>query len=220
MNGSTAQELLARTHALLLDFDGPVCSVFAGIPANTVAEQLRVVLADEGHAQLPAAVRATSDPFDVFRYAATLGQAEARYVEAAFTAHELEAITTAEPTPGAHDLIHSWHQSGRPLAIVSNNSTQAVRTYLDLHALAHQINYVSARTSSDVALLKPDPHLINQAVTALDVEPEACTLIGDSLTDIEAAHAARTAILGYANKPHKTGPMGDAGAQAVITTLG
>ena len=38
----------------------------------------------------------------VLVYAADLGDNEAHYVYAAFTAHELEAIATAQPTPGAH----------------------------------------------------------------------------------------------------------------------
>lgn len=34
--------------AVLLDFDGPVCSVFAGYPASRVAENLRVALTTRG----------------------------------------------------------------------------------------------------------------------------------------------------------------------------
>jgi hypothetical protein len=31
-----------------------------------------------------------------------------RYVNAAFTAHEVEVITTAHPTPAEHDLTRTW----------------------------------------------------------------------------------------------------------------
>lgn len=80
-----------------------------------------------------------------FHYAAFLGKDEARYVEAAFTAHEVEAISGAVPEPGAHDLITAWHESGRPLAIVSNNSAPAISAYLDLYDLRALIDVVSAR---------------------------------------------------------------------------
>ena len=96
----TLRHILARTTALLMDFDGPVCSVFAGLPAATVVNQLCVVLADGGHTDLPAHLATSDDPFEVLTYAATLGEAEVHYVNAAFTAHELEAIATARPTPG------------------------------------------------------------------------------------------------------------------------
>jgi phosphoglycolate phosphatase len=33
--------IIARTRYLLLDFDGPICSIFGGLPAPTVAEKLR-----------------------------------------------------------------------------------------------------------------------------------------------------------------------------------
>lgn len=33
--------------------------------------------------------------------------------------------------------------------------------------------------------------------------PDQCVMIGDSATDIEAAHAARVAAIAYANKPGK-----------------
>lgn len=214
-----AEETLAHVRALLLDFDGPVCSVFAGIPAAVVASQLRGILADGGHTNLPEPVATSEDPFDVFRYAVTLGDDEARYVEAAFTAHEVEAITTAAPTPGAHDLIQAWHQSGRPLAIVSNNSTAAINTYLDLYNLRQSVDLISARTSADASQLKPRPHLLHQAATVVDILPAECAFIGDSLSDIEAAYAAGVQFIGYANKPGKRAKFIAAGADTITEVL-
>lgn len=45
--------ILTNTHALLLDFDSPICSVFAGYPAHFIADHLREVLAESGHSRLP-----------------------------------------------------------------------------------------------------------------------------------------------------------------------
>lgn len=212
-------EVLAQARALLLDFDGPICSVFAGIPDHVVADQLRGVLADGGHTNLPETVATSNDPFDVFRYAATLGPDEARYVEAAFTAHEVEAISTATPTEGAHDLIQTWHESGRPLAIVSNNSATAVGVYLDLYGLRPSVDAISARTSPDPTHLKPHPFLLHQALTALDTAPAECAFIGDSLTDLEAADAAGVPFIGYANKPGKHARFVGAEADAIADVL-
>ncbi|MGI6873928.1 HAD family hydrolase [Amycolatopsis sp. 3B14] len=214
----TAAELLDQAGALLLDFDGPVCSVFAGIPAPVVAEQLRTVLADAGHAS-PEPVASSSDPFDVLEYAASLSDDDARYVEAAFTAHEVEAMTTAAPTEGAHELMQAWHGSGRPLAIVSNNSAAAISAYLDFYGLRPLVNVVSARESADVQLLKPRPHLLNQAVRRLGLPAERCVFVGDSLTDIEAAKAAGVLSIGYANKPGKRERFTSAGADAITEVL-
>ncbi|RKT52031.1 HAD family hydrolase [Saccharothrix australiensis] len=211
------RHILATTDALLLDFDGPVCSIFANVPAHHVAGQLRRVLAEAGHTELPAEVEKTADPFDVLIHAATLGSDQAHHVESSLRAHEVEAATTAEPTPGAHDLIRTWHATGRKLAIVSNNSQAAVNTYLHQHELNPFVHFVSARTDPNPALLKPSPHLIGQASAALTTPPPKCTLIGDSLTDLRATRAARTRAIGYANKPGKA-DLFTAEHPAAITT--
>jgi phosphoglycolate phosphatase len=210
-------DFFGHAGALLLDFDGPVCSVFAGLPALAVAAQLRAVLAQGGH-ELPAAVTAVADPFDVLAYATTLGGDEARCVEAAFAAREVDAIATARPTPGAHDLMAAWHATGRPLTIVSNNSAQAINAYLDRHNLHHLVTTVAARTGPATPL-KPDPHLVRQALEALSAAPHLAVLIGDSTTDITAATTAGTRSIGYANKPGKHQALTAAGATTVVTTL-
>jgi beta-phosphoglucomutase-like phosphatase (HAD superfamily) len=104
-------------------------------------------------------------------------------------------------------------------ALVSNNSARAVRTYLELHGLDDRIEFVSARTSADPALLKPDPHLIEQAMAGLGASPEECVLIGDSTTDMQAANRAGTDSIGYANRPGKHDSLTAAGATAVVSSL-
>ncbi|GAA2789030.1 HAD family hydrolase [Crossiella cryophila] len=195
----------------MLDFDGPVCSVFSGFPAPVVADQLRELLAAGGHTDLPA----SGDPFDVLRHAAVLGPEAAHRVEAALRAHEAKATGNAEPTPGAVDLISAWRQTGRPLAIVSNNSAAAIESYLGLHGLHRDIDAISARAQPDPALLKPNPHLVDAAAAMLGVPIGECVLVGDSVTDIEAAHAAGARTIGYANKPGKDARLAKAGADAI-----
>jgi phosphoglycolate phosphatase len=215
----TLRRILANTEALLLDFDGPICSVFAGFPASIVADQLRQILTESSQVELPPRVAASGDPFDVLSYAATLGTDVARYVEAAFRAHELEAISTATPTPAAHDLIIKWNKSNRPLAIVSNNSIVAIETYLKIYRLKQFVEYISARSSSDVALLKPNPYLIDRAVTVLGVAATEVAFIGDSKTDIKAAKAANVKIIGYANKPWKYNQFAALQADALTSSI-
>ncbi|MEU7788612.1 HAD-IA family hydrolase [Amycolatopsis sp. NPDC049159] len=201
----------------MIDFDGPVCAVFGGIPAHSVAEQLRQVLVDGGLHELPASVTATSDPFDVLHFAATIGPEEARYVEAAFTAHEVEAASTATPTEGAHRLIRDWQAAGNRIAIVSNNSVLAIETYLNLYDLRKSIDLVSARQGPNTATLKPNPHLLLRAIAKFKAKPSDCVFIGDSVSDIEAAKAARVPSIGYANKPEKLSTL--AMADAITETM-
>lgn len=215
----TLRSILANTGALLLDFDGPICSVFAGFPAHVVADQLRDILDEGGHRNLPDEVAKSEDPFDVLKYASTLGTNELRYIEAAFRAHEAEAISTATPTPGAHELICRWKATNLPLAIVSNNSITSINAYLKLHKLHSKVDYIAARTNADVDLLKPSPYLVNRALRALEAGAANATLIGDSVTDIKAAQAAGIRSIGYANKPEKVIKLSTAGADAITTEI-
>jgi hypothetical protein len=50
------RQLAERTRVVLLDFDGPVRSIFAGYPALTIAGELRQLLVDQG-VTLPSTCR-------------------------------------------------------------------------------------------------------------------------------------------------------------------
>jgi len=207
--------IIARTRYLLLDFDGPICSIFGGLPAPTVAAQLRKLFTSP----LPDEIANTPDPIEVFYYSATVSDEMAARVEAEMADLEVAAVPTAEPTPYLHEVIASARESGRIIGVVSNNGPRAVNAYLDRHGLSDGITLVVARTSHDPALLKPSPYLINEAVRGLEAILVATTLVGDSFTDIEAAHSANVASIGYANKSGKRERMTQLQAGAVITSM-
>jgi hypothetical protein len=87
------------------------------------------------------------------------------------------------------------------------------------HGLDDRISLVVARTNYDPTLLKPSPHLITQAVEALDAEPGDCTLVGDSVTDVQGARLASVQSIGYANQPGQRERLSEAGAGAIINSL-
>jgi HAD superfamily hydrolase (TIGR01509 family) len=211
-------DIIAATRHLFLDFDGPICSIFAGLKPETIATGLRDIITAHDIA-MPADVIAATDPFGVFTWAATVSPDLAAEIESAMTDLEVSAVPTAEPTPGVHGVITSCRESGRTITVVSNNSDRAVRAYLTRHALDGPISTVIARTTPDPTLLKPCPHLLEQAIIASGAEPDACALVGDQLSDIEAARHAGTHSIGYANKPGKAESFANAGAGAVITSL-
>jgi phosphoglycolate phosphatase-like HAD superfamily hydrolase len=115
--------------------------------------------------------------------------------------------------------VTACQNPGRSVAIVSNNSSRAVRSYLTRHGLGDRIGLVIARTNHDPTLLKPSPYLITQAVEALGADPAECTLVGDSVTDVQGAHLASVQSIGYANKPGKRQRLAAAGAGAIINSL-
>lgn len=215
---SELRDVLAETRNLLLDFDGPVCSVFAGYPATIVADELRQLIAAHNIA-LPADILAESDPVQLLRIAAGLGDASlTSQLADALRDAEIVATDRAEPTPHLRDVLGSAIDTGRRLAIVSNNSTAAIDKYLNLHGLRTAFDRVVGRSDGmQPHLLKPSTHLVMLAIIRMDAESWRTTLVGDSATDIAAARAAGIRSIGYANSPAKRTALSD--ADVVIDSL-
>ncbi|GAA3772202.1 HAD family hydrolase [Micromonospora maritima] len=217
MTAADLAKVIDRARVILLDFDGPVCSIFAQRPAPTVAHELRRLLVDQG-VTLPPEILAERDPLAVLRFTATLGRpAVVRLVDEAMTREEVTAARTATPTPYGREVIVAAQQTGRRVAVVSNNSAKSVHAYLSARRLSSYVHPVIGRPEAAPERMKPDPFPVREAVRELGAEPAECVLVGDSETDIEAAHAAGVTAIGYANKPGKRERF--AAAEAVIDSM-
>ena len=201
MTGQAIEQIISRARHLLLDFDGPVCSVFAGTAASQVAEKLRHTVKTAGFA-LPREAEQESDPLEVFRAVAALGPQAAATAQQLLTTFESRAVETARPTPGSVDLIITAYRTGRTVTIVSNNSTAAIMKYLADHLLSDYIRAVFGR-DDDPALMKPSPYRVREAVSSLGADPHECAFVGDSDSDVLAGRLACVPVIGYANKPVK-----------------
>jgi phosphoglycolate phosphatase len=211
--------ILARTRHLLLDFDGPICDFYPGQTGRPVAGQLRQHLRDQHESPLPDDIADTDSPIEVFTYAASISPELAASTEAELTALEITAATAAVPNEHVRDLLAACRDSGRTVTVVSNVSTAAIHAYLAHHGLDSLVTQVNGRSSPDASLLKPSPYLIEQALTALRADPATCAIVGDSSTDIESAHQAGIAGIGYASDPGTHEQMVAAHADAIVTNL-
>ncbi len=220
MAGEHLRDLLSQVRTLLLDFDGPVCSIFAGYPAATIADELRRLITSQG-IQVPQAVRTEDDPLQVLRGSDELGgEALAGLIGDALRDREVIATETAEPTQGFAGVLSAAEETGRRLAIVSNNSAAAVEKYLTRGGFVTEFEHISARHNGmRPHLLKPDAHLVTLALTAMHADRHSTALVGDAASDIRAAQAAGIRSIGYANKPGKQAALSEAGADTIITTL-
>ncbi|QSB15177.1 HAD-IA family hydrolase [Natronosporangium hydrolyticum] len=208
-------QVLGETGPLLLDFDGPVCALYAAVPAATVAERLCQALTDHGFT-LPRHIADEPDALAVLRHTVTFGNPKlTARVDDELRRAERHAIDSAAPTRYAREIIVAAHHAGRPLAIVSNNAESAIRAYLTAHRLARYIDHIVGRPHGDPGGMKPNPAPVHAALTALAAQPSECALIGDSTSDITAGHAAGVRTIGYANKPGKYRRLTAAGADAV-----
>lgn len=65
------------------------------------------------------------------------------------------------------------------------------------------VDGVAGRTRARAEDLKPEPYLLRRALDDRGAKPADAVLIGDSITDIQAARAAGTAVIAFANRPGK-----------------
>ncbi len=210
-------EITQRAEAVLLDFDGPLCDFFAGRSASSIATDLRHLIVSRG-VDLPDELRDENDPLALYRATTTFAAQLTETLSAALEAAEVEAAATAEATSGAADVVQACLATGRLLAIVSNNSTAAIDHYLARRDQAQHFTAIIGR-GEHPDRMKPNPLPVVRALRALNVRPSAAVLVGDSTTDIEAAHAAGFACIGYANKPGKAESLTAAGADAILTNM-
>lgn len=94
-----------------------------------------------------------------------------------------------------------------------------VLAYLTAHDLTRYVQAILGRDDPDPAKMKPDPYRVRQAIEPAAAATAECVLIGDSVTDVIAAHSAGITATGYANKPGKADQLRLAGADAVTESM-
>ncbi|MEU3950162.1 HAD-IA family hydrolase [Streptomyces sp. NPDC029526] len=216
------RDLVASARVVLWDFDGPVCRLFAGHPAERVAGDLASWLDARGLQNLLTATeRASLDPHVMVRAVdgRRPGSDLVVELEERLTQEELRAVSTALPTPYADPLIRTWTAMGARLAITTNNSPRVARDYLTSRRLAHCFApHIYGRTR-ELHRLKPDPHCIDRALSALGADPATALMVGDTPSDLSAARAAAVPFLGYARNEAKHAALREAGARVVVDSL-
>ncbi len=212
--------LVPGLQALFLDFDGPVCSVFAGLPAASVASHLREIV-ERRLGGLPASIANEDDPLQILRSVPALGMPRLTdEVSRVMRNAEQTAVATATETPHITTVLKVASEHDLQLAIVSNNSLEAISSYLQRIGLNTSIPVIVGRTARmDLAQLKPSPYLLIEALAQTRVSAEATLFVGDSTSDIHAGHSAGIRVIGFANRPQKVAALATAGADAVIETM-
>jgi HAD superfamily hydrolase (TIGR01549 family) len=219
VNRLNHNDSLVGKSLLLLDFDGPVCSVFAGYPAHQIAAEL-VTEMRKADANLAASLTGETDPMEVVRTAASsTSPGLVDHIDRQLCEAELLAVESATLTAGIVELLESAQDRGMRIGIVSNNSRDAILKYLERSGLAQHLAFVIGRPLGKPGLMKPEPFLLLQGLALGGSDPSEACFIGDSVSDIVAGRAVKVMTIGYANKPGKEDRLREAGADLVVTGL-
>lgn len=210
---TSAEELIGKAKALLLDFDGPITTLMPP-PLNAhAADGVRAALVG---IELPDEVIATTDHLAVLRFAAEHVPDRLQVIERACAEVEMACARKSDPSPEIRDLLSRAERADVPVAIVSNNSEAAVRVFLERFDWAGQIKVLSCRTPARVSRMKPDPYFVAEAARRVGVPPARCVLVGDSVADVQAGHGAGTLVVGLAKTPDRGSVLANAGSDALI----
>jgi 2-phosphoglycolate phosphatase len=91
-----------------------------------------------------------------------------------------------KPLPGALDVVRALKSKNYPLGI----ATSSGRELPFLSSWGIREDFVSIVGREDVERHKPHPECLLLSAKNLQVAPERCTYVGDSIVDIRAARAA------------------------------
>jgi HAD superfamily hydrolase (TIGR01549 family) len=208
-----------RADTILFDFDGPICRLFAVHPASRIERHLLTLLKGSGgRPDLAERWERTDDPLAVLR-AVDPGSRLAGLLEQALTEQEKLAAKSAAPTDGAEELIRELVDSGRRVAITTNNGPPAVENYLAAQGLLPFFaGHVHGRVA-DSRLLKPHPDCLERALKSTGTPREKALMIGDAVDDLRAARAAGVSFLGFSQHAARRAELHEAGAEKPVGDL-
>ncbi len=90
--------------------------------------------------------------------------------------------------PGVRELISRWHTAGVPLAVVTNKPIRFVPGLLEHLGISDFFSIVLGGDS--LAYKKPHPAPLLKVLDDYQVSADSAIMVGDSLSDVEAAAAA------------------------------
>ena len=104
-------------------------------------------------------------------------------------------ILTAQAMPGSESLIKTCHQNNIPMALVTSSSSESLKNKTAHHKW---INLLSIQVLGDDKLLEkgkpaPDPYLL--AAKKLNIAPQECWAVEDSISGVSSALKAGCFVL-------------------------
>lgn len=132
-------------------------------------------------------------------------QADRQNVHATLHASILEAIEQQDLRPGVLDVFGQIKAAGLRLALASSSDRAWITRWLTQHGLLDVFETLATR--DDVARVKPDPELYLLAARNLNLKPEQCLAVEDSLNGATAAVAAGMPVVVVPNEITATQPF-------------
>jgi len=99
------------------------------------------------------------------------------------------------PANGTRQLILKMLSVGLRLVIARSATSQELSVLLKAAQVNDLLSQDEAATSSDVEASKPDPDIVEAALSRLNMEPSEVVMLGDTPYDIESANKAGVDVI-------------------------
>lgn len=125
-------------------------------------------------------------------------------------------IEEVAPLEGARDLIAELKRRGQQVVLASSAASDEVDRYLDLLEARDVVD--AWTTSEDVESTKPDPDLVQAALSLVD-EGGGAAMLGDTTWDVLAASSAGVACVTVLTGGFSEHELQEAGAAGVFESI-
>ena len=126
------------------------------------------------------------------------------------------ATDNTRPYPGVVKALQEIHSMNVPMGVCTNKPEAFTRQILEGLGLSSYFSCVVGGDSTSVR--KPDPEPVLACIRGLATVPASSLMIGDSVHDVHAAHAAGVTI-GVVPWGYRSAPVEDLGADFVLRDL-
>jgi phosphoglycolate phosphatase len=205
---------------IVFDLDGTLVDT-----APDLIDTLNIILGDQGLPTIPyddarpliggGAKAMIERALTLERRSASSNEVEALYTS--FVAHYAEHIADrSRPFPGVEPALDRLTASGCRLAVCTNKLEWLSKRLLDALNLTDRFAAICGQDTFGIQ--KPDPQVFHATVKQAGGNPREAIMVGDSVTDIRTARAAKVPVIavdfGYTDVP-----VAKLGADQVISSF-
>lgn len=101
------------------------------------------------------------------------------------------------PAPGSRELVQRLKQDGFKLVVASSATSQELSSLLKAAEVDDLLEEEPTTTSDDADASKPEPDLIQAALSKGQLQPEQAIMLGDTPYDIQAAAKAGVGVVAF-----------------------
>jgi len=101
------------------------------------------------------------------------------------------------PAPGSRELVQRLKQDGFKLVVASSATSQELSSLLKAGEVEDLLAEEPTTTSSDAEASKPEPDLVQSALSKGKLQPEQAIMLGDTPYDIQAASKTGVGVIAF-----------------------